>query len=488
MSIPLAEVLRHPALEPAEPVLLSGDDARPVRWVHSSEVVELAHLLRGGELVLTAAVVLTAASDEQQRRYVQELVERDVTAVAVERSQDLPAALVDEARKQDFALVQLRRTVPFVEITEAINSLLIHASVSRLRLADSLSDHLSEQLLAGGDVHALVGSLAHQLEARVSVRDPSGSVLATAGAESLTESSATTADREVPVAVHGVVAATLRIEPLTSTDPDLLDAALDRAPPSLALALQRSQLVGPDEAAAHAFFEALERPDTTPAASTDLVETTSLGGACAYVAVVSTGEQFGLVEQALRHRGRLALSRARGDEHLAVVALPGSSPEQARHQLVEDVLAHTTTGVVVVGPLSRDPHGIRHSLAEARRCLLLRHEPSEPVIDASAVAVERLVHRLDAHDVLQDFVGEQLGALLREDDTSRRLLDTLVAYFDCDANRTATANRLHLQRQTLYHRLDRITRALGRDITDERTAPALQVAVRLWQAMGSSGG
>ncbi|MDI2030238.1 PucR family transcriptional regulator ligand-binding domain-containing protein [Saccharopolyspora sp. TS4A08] len=486
MSIPLAEVLRHPALGPARPVLIAGDASRPVRWVHSSEVVELAHLLRGGELVLTAAMVLTAASDDQQRRYVAELVEHDVTAVAVEHPGQLPAALVDEARKRDFALVQLRRTVPFVEVTEAINGVLIHASVARLRLADSLSDQLSEQLLSGGDVHALVDSLARRLNARVSVQDPAGSILAATEADASPASEVAVRSRETPIAVHGVVAATLRIQPLPSTDPDLLDAALDRAPSSLALTLQRSHLVGPDEAAAHAFFEALERPDTTPATLTDLIGSTSLSEACGYLAVVSTDEQLGWVEHALRHRGRLAVSRVRAHEHLSVVAVPGDSPERARDLLIEDVGAHTSSleGSVVIGPLVRNPHRIRHSVAEARRCLLLRPRPRTHVIDATEFAVRRLVHRLDAQDVLHDFVAEQLGGLLEQrGDTARRLLETLVAYLDCDANRTATANRLHLQRQTLYHRLDQISRALGREITDERTAAGLQVAVRLWQAM-----
>ncbi|MDA3630779.1 PucR family transcriptional regulator ligand-binding domain-containing protein [Saccharopolyspora oryzae] len=488
MSIPLSDVLRHPSLCPADPVLLAGDDSRPVRWVHSSEVVELAHLLRGGELVLTAAMVLTTASDEQQRRYIQQLVEHDVTAVAVERAEELPAALVDEARKRDFALVQLRRTVPFVEVAEGINGLLINASVSRLRLADSLSDQLSEQLISGGDLPALVNVLATWLNARVSVQDPTGHVLAVDQADGMTELGTA---HEAPIAVHGIVTATLRIEPLPGADADLLDAALDRAPPSFALALQRSHPAGPEDTAAHAFFQALERSDTTPETSAELVGATALGGACAHVAVVMpAGGPFRPVEQAVRHRGRPVLSRAGKDERLSIVALPGNSPERARHQLIEDILAHTPSQdcTVAIGPLARNPHRIRHSVTEARRCLLLRPELPDSVIDANIVAVRRLVHRLDARDVLHDFVEEQLGGLLEQQpETSRRLLETLVAFFDCDSNRTATASRLHLQRQTLYHRLDKITRALGHDITDSRTAPAFQIAVRLWQAMQPPG-
>ncbi|MER7011643.1 PucR family transcriptional regulator ligand-binding domain-containing protein [Saccharopolyspora sp. NPDC000359] len=484
MPIALAEVLRHPSLRPAAPVLLAGDSSRPVRWVHSSEVVELAHLLRGGELVLTAGMVLTAAPDERQRRYIQQLVEHGVTSVAVEAPDELPTALVDEARRRDFALVQLRRRVPFVEVAEGVNGLLINASVSRLRLADSLSDELSEQLTSGSDLHALVNVLAARLNAQVSVQDPAGQVLAVSPADAPDA----TAGYEAPIAVHGIVSATLRIEPCPATDTDLLEAALDRAPPSFALALQRSHPTGPQDTAAHAYFQALERTDTAPQTSTELLGATALGGARAHVCVVTTpGGQFRAVDQAIRRRGRAALSRVRADERISVVALPGDAPEEARHQLIEDLREHAAAvdGTVAVGPLAREPDHVRHSLVEARRCLLLRHEVG-PVIDANAVAVQRLVHQLDAHDVLRDFVAEQLGGLLdQRAETSRRLLDTLVAFFDCASNKTATAQRLHLQRQTLYHRLDKISEALGHDITDSRTAPALQVAVRLWQAMQS---
>jgi PucR family transcriptional regulator, purine catabolism regulatory protein len=44
----LRQVLDHPVLQPARPVLLSGEDHvdHPVRWVHTADLYDIAPLLR----------------------------------------------------------------------------------------------------------------------------------------------------------------------------------------------------------------------------------------------------------------------------------------------------------------------------------------------------------------------------------------------------------------------------------------------------------
>ncbi len=58
MSMSLGTVLRDHSLVRADPVLLTDRKhaARIVRWVHSSEVLDIAPLLRGGELLVTGGI------------------------------------------------------------------------------------------------------------------------------------------------------------------------------------------------------------------------------------------------------------------------------------------------------------------------------------------------------------------------------------------------------------------------------------------------
>ena len=56
----VAEVLDLDAVRRGRPEVVAGAGSldRPVRWAHVSELVDIAGLLRGGELILTTGVAL----------------------------------------------------------------------------------------------------------------------------------------------------------------------------------------------------------------------------------------------------------------------------------------------------------------------------------------------------------------------------------------------------------------------------------------------
>ena len=56
----VSEVLTLPVIRGAGPRLVAGmaGSGRRVRWVHVAEVADIAHLLRGGELLLTTGIAL----------------------------------------------------------------------------------------------------------------------------------------------------------------------------------------------------------------------------------------------------------------------------------------------------------------------------------------------------------------------------------------------------------------------------------------------
>src|SRR5215213_1646123 len=55
MGLNLQELLDLPVLRRARPEVVVGShlEARPVRWVHTSEIYEISPLLKGGEVLLT---------------------------------------------------------------------------------------------------------------------------------------------------------------------------------------------------------------------------------------------------------------------------------------------------------------------------------------------------------------------------------------------------------------------------------------------------
>src|SRR5438874_11978780 len=120
----LADVLDLPALRRADPHVRAAVDKlrRAVRWVHVSEVADIAHLLRGGELVLTTGIALPD-DPAALTRYVDELADIGVAGLVVELvrhwSEALPHALVNAAERHTMPLVTLSRETRFVAVTEA---------------------------------------------------------------------------------------------------------------------------------------------------------------------------------------------------------------------------------------------------------------------------------------------------------------------------------------------------------------------------------
>jgi DNA-binding PucR family transcriptional regulator len=147
--ITLREILSLDVVRRGEPVVLAGADRldTSVRWVHAVEVTDdVARLLRGGELVLSTGIALPE-SDTGLASYVAELAGARVAGLAIELgrrySVALPPALVSAAASAGVVLIEFRREVAFVEITEAVHTRIFEA---RAQLPDQRLRGLLYQL------------------------------------------------------------------------------------------------------------------------------------------------------------------------------------------------------------------------------------------------------------------------------------------------------------------------------------------------------
>src|SRR5437764_1477106 len=139
MEVPtVADVLELPALRAGEPRVRAGADDlvhRRVRWVHVSEVSDIAHLLEGGELILTTGIALPS-EPAQWATYVGELSAVGVAALVVELGRRFRTALPDDlvaaAAAVGLPLVELRRETPFVAVTQAVHTLILDARTQEL--------------------------------------------------------------------------------------------------------------------------------------------------------------------------------------------------------------------------------------------------------------------------------------------------------------------------------------------------------------------
>ncbi len=495
MSMPLKDVLADPTLVAAEPVVLAGwaQLRQLVTWVHTSEVLDIATLLRGGELLLVGGVSLATASREERVAYVREIAVRKVAGIAIEtgtRLTEVPREMVQEANRLGLPLIQLRRVVRFVEVTQAINSLLVNEAVRRLQLADQISHALALGLADGAELPQLMEILAVEAQADTRLTTPNGEVLAEVYLAS-PEPDAALAGRPLvaPVNSAGVTVALLTLTPRPGSNLMLLDAALDRAPESLGLAMLRFRPLSRVERDTHELLVlARTHGAVSPRRLTEVAARLGIERHDAWVtAVARIGPGVSLVtgvEAAVGGPGRTVISQIDKDLHTCVIALrlTGTTLAAARQVLIDDLrsVALSPHVTIAVGPGARTLSRLSDCLREARSTLDLTDETHHVVADAVELGVTRLVAAIDRDDLVSTFIDEQIGDLITLDEGRKtQLVDTLATYLRHSGNKTTTAGALHLQRQSLYQRLDRIMTTLGHPTPGSGRWAAIALATEL---------
>jgi purine catabolism regulator len=106
-----------------------------------------------------------------------------------------------------------------------------------------------------------------------------------------------------------------------------------------------------------------------------------------------------------------------------------------------------------------------------------------------SLVLYRLLAPLAAGPGLANFVESELGPLLsHEGQQGADLLHTLDAYLQVNGNKIAAAQKLHLQRRSVYYRLERIEEMLGRSLDDPEQRIRLYLALRAREILGAQAG
>lgn len=149
MHLPtLRQILELPAFAGAE--LLSGQGRleTPITWVHVAEVLDVARLLSGGELVLSTGLELARSTPEAQVAYVRSLAEAGVGGLGLELVQwltEVPPEMLQTARMLQFPLLVFRTEVRFADLTRAAHERILRPALVREEpLLDSLLEALVE--------------------------------------------------------------------------------------------------------------------------------------------------------------------------------------------------------------------------------------------------------------------------------------------------------------------------------------------------------
>ena len=507
----LEDVLKHRTVQAADPLLRAAADSVPgrqVRWVHSSEVLDIAPLLRGGELLLSGGQALATASDKRRVDYVRELAGRGVAALAIETGPtlpDIPESMLVTAESNGLPLFELRKVAPFVGIMQEINSILVGQSVELLQRGDEISHAMAAELAHGGGLDEVLAVLAGQTGTSVRLVSPAGLTLGSAGAGadgggsaggprtggSGTVSSGAASTTAVDVPVRGVLAARLELEAPEGIDPAFVRVAGERSVDILGLALLQRMPPGLKELAGAELMRAVHsgaqpwRLEQLGAAAGFAVD-----GPVAAVMIRSaaSGRLRPSLDKTLAESVPHAASYADKLELIALAGLPAEGTRAARASLIEALgnLDVPEGSAIAVGPLGQGIGEAAWSMAEARRTLDLAPRTGRAaggpwqVRDADAFSAERLAAESIDGGARRDFVRRTLGPILEHDEQrNSQLLHTLTVWLDSGCNTAQAARELHLERQSMYHRLQRIFDLCGGDPRGTGRLAGLHLATRL---------
>ncbi|MFE1595687.1 PucR family transcriptional regulator [Nocardia sp. NPDC058705] len=485
----------------ADPLVLSGRSSldRAVRWVHSSEIFEISPLLSGGELLLTTGLGLAGVDAGTRRHYLREIADRGVAGVAIElgRTFDtVPPDMVAEASRAGLPLIALRRVVPFIELCRAANTEIVSREVGMLRVVDRLTRDLLAELVAGHGPAPMLSKIGAVTGCPVVLTAAGGALVAAHGVDddrsawAAVESAAASA----PIVVREGHWGTLTAGPGSPLDPTTLAEVLTRAVAALGPSLAQSAAPTgrPRRAATRLLADLLADKQIR---SADLRARLVAAGA-------GTAAGLRLVPVAIDAP----------DARIAVRLLDGAVKELSRPGLIGEVHA-TVYGVLTPDPAAVDPvaeiagllrkvcatnsiDGVTlvvgdpaestavslsaalvatgPALRLAVRCRRDRSGRNGPVTTRREWAGDLLVEAMPAAERTR-LVETTLAPLIAWDTAHHsELTHTLEVFLRHGASATSCATALHIGRQSLYQRLDRIKSLLGFDpATPELTATLL---------------
>src|SRR5579864_1812306 len=522
----VAGALALPVLRRALPEVVAGHEGleRTVRWVHVVDLPTPDDLLRGGELVLSTGAGV-GDDARAQRSFVASLADQEAAGLLIELgysySDALPPAMIEEAGRHQLPLIATHRATRFVDITEAIHSALVDRRLAVFRRAHEAGERLTQLVLERHDLSELLGELARSLQNPVTLENIAGQLVGYAPYESgereLLEAHAGYRRSRIPYALEGrgwlgaevhsgghlwgQVTALELDSPLHPEDRSVLERGAqaialqlmdshqgehlrDRARGTFLVDLMHGRL-GESDAARRA--RALEFP---PGRGSLLAGALGWRSERWNQIAATPDAAWGAVIGHLRAAAgqRRVLLGLDGGMVLMICRIPDGEP--TREQL--DALAGELRGPLRHRGLNEEDVAIAFAgsdsgwLGAGRRLeraanAVLSARATEPSLwrDAGHGSVLDLLYALRRSPELLAFARDQLGPLFDASDArSQELLRTLEAYLGASGRKSEAARALHLTRQSLYLRLERLERLLGVDLEDPDILLALHLAVR----------
>ena len=513
-ALTVASLVRQLELE-----LTAGETAAstPVRWVHITELGDPTPWLSGGELLLTTGIQLKAPAE--QRQFVRRLKKHGLAGLGFGTGFDheqLPEALVAEARKLGFPLFEVPYRMPFIAITEQAFTRIVNEGYEVLRRGADIHKRLERLVLEERGLDEVVRALAVAIGDAVLVLDSRGDTIASsapwrefpaAALEAIrTEAAARSAPAgsasaaafapdhadvagralALPVATRGVGAPQAWLVAASDEQPlgDFERLILQQAVTVVALELMRRRVVRDTERrlAGDVLAEALTgrlEPDELRSR----LRPFGVGQRAAVVVfgLDDPGAAEGTLDRVLSDAGVPALVATRDRLLCAVIDASETEPFDAATRARAELAAHHGhVRAAVSRPAS--VAALRHSFHEARCALeasAMANGSAPDVASYQDLGAFQLLLSLQDDEALRLYCDSLLGPLENGGgDYGDELIRSLEVFIEQNGQWERAARQLYCHRHTLRYRIRRIEELTGRDLGRARDRIEFWLALR----------
>jgi purine catabolism regulator len=529
-SFSVRDALALAPLRRGEPEILAGAAAlgTEFRWTHAGEGLNLASLLKGGELLVTTGIDI-GTSGEVQRRFAADLAARRIAALAIELGSALtsvPQPLVEAADEHGLCLIAFHREVRFVEISESVHRAIIDRDGELIRRGEESRSRLISLMLRGAHISDVLVELSGFIRNPV-VLERSGQGIAYHACFEADDAtvlgawgSYTRGDVAAPAAISaavptgeagtwGSLVALAVDSPLEPQD----QVALERAVELIALALMRRQeeealtarrrgdflagLIDSHSGEEKIVAPSVERKIAAGAAELGFAPD---GGVLLPLVIAPPGraepdgEDSGwsavrrdLVDELEQQAVPVLAGTGEHGNVLLVLGLARAGDRERLGDQVALLIARSATRRGITGQpticIGAASPGWVEAAAElgaaAHAIPASANLDPRPWHDVSVASPDRLLFAFRETAELREFVDQQLRPLIERDRQGRSdLVETLATFCANGGHKVQTARALHVERQTLYNRLRRIEECLGVNLDDGETRFSLHLAVR----------
>ncbi|WP_404332141.1 PucR family transcriptional regulator [Mesobacillus maritimus] len=488
---------------------------RIVKWVHVVEIPQFNHLLKGAELILTTGIVW---KDDESHflSFIKQLIQANAAGLCIEMGThitSIPQKGIEFAKENDFPLILFQKEVPFVEITQDIHSVIINKQYAVLASIEKYSQELNTKLLEVNHYEQILKFIQRFLNVQVLTLFHHNEVKAYPSmkkeeienlihkVESMNRPSFLTQT----IQILGENYADLVIH---SNDRDLTDfdsIILDRTATSLAQYFLRDFYVEEKKSTKDDEWIKtwLDGEHTDKEINSQLSYSypdLKLNGAtvciCKFPPTLTKTRAIDptyfilLFRNIMEQSGFQVISTERQHNQIFILG-DKRSPDTWKERISSAFDRLNTSerngkkrfnGVSYgVGRYVTHVEDVHVSYQTAKEVLVLREGLEDDEYQSCFYQdyhIHRILNLVHDHNQLEEILYEYLQPLIEHDQKfNGELLTTLRTYLHSNGSKQETAKKLFIVRQTLYHRLDKIERILGKDFLNPEKRLAIEFLV-----------